>query len=177
MTWPPLPKFLAGRRGRPAWSILAFAVPLTYGVGLWMAALHHASSDGHRRGAASLALDWLRQSTLALPAIAIAACVALALVARFGQARRLSERCERAAGATAIALATSVAVAAAAGLDQALFSPYERVDLPLPLHLLRDGLLALAAALPIAALAATAPVVRARPTRRWAGRLALSGAA
>src|SRR5919199_2589032 len=165
MTSSDLPKFVAARGRRPLLSTFAFAVPVAYGVGLWMAALHHASG-GHRRGASSLVLDWLRESTLALPAIVIAACVTLALVARFAPARRLSERCERAAGATAVALATSLVVVAAAALDQALFSPYERGELPLPLHLLRDGLLALAAALPIpAAVAATAPVVRGSPTR------------
>src|SRR4051812_8509124 len=135
--------------------VAAFALVLAYGGGLWLNVLHKAEG-GVERNEPPFVAHWLRDATLALPLVMAAVWVGVLL------ARRLIERtrCENdvlgAATLAACVAALAAIVASAGGPAHAgLFgAEHGGHDLPLPLHLARDGLLGLAVDLPLAVVVA-----------------------
>src|SRR4051794_36062142 len=142
--------------------VAAFALLLAYGGGAWLNILHTAEG-GYERNEPPFLLHWLRDSTLALPLILAAVWAGVLL------ARRLIERtrCEsRAASAATLAACVALLGAVVEGLGgpghTALFGAHHAGhDLSLPLHIVRDGLLALVVDLPLAAVLALAMRSRA----------------
>src|SRR3954463_12959934 len=145
--------------------VAAFALVLAYGGGLWLNVLHIAEG-GYERNEPPLVLHWLRDSTLALPLVLVAVWAGVLL------ARRLIERGGRDSRTlNALTLGTAVALLAAAVASLggpahgALFgAAHGGHELALPLHLLRDGLLALVVDPPLALIAALALA----PSEPWA---------
>ncbi len=97
---------------------IAFALAIAYGGGLWLHLLHEWQAV-HERVELPPVLHWLRDSTLALPAILVAVWVALLISRRL--ARRLAPTWRRAALAGLVALATTFAFAAGVPVHAALF--------------------------------------------------------
>jgi hypothetical protein len=120
---------------------------LAYGGGFWIQVLHDAEG-GVEIGAPPPAIHWLRDSTLALPLILVATYLGTTL------ARRLLERFGDDAHEVLAASVVGVVVALYASVVLAIGNPIHGLlfpsihggghDLPLGLHLVRDGLLALA---------------------------------
>jgi manganese oxidase len=136
---------------RAAWR----AVPLTYGIGLWLVVLHHAEG-AHEEGEPPLVVHALRDSTLALPAIVLAVWAATRFAERVLRTDPGASPSRRAAVVdTAVAVAASAAMAAGSPLHERLFAAHETNELPLALHVSRDALLALAVALPLTRILAT----------------------
>lgn len=135
----------------PSRPLAATAAILTlaaaYGGTLWLLLVHRAAGV-HEAHSLPLPLHWLRDSTLALPAVVVAVAAALVLVRGRGAATR----------AFAVAYAASAAVALTARADALLFDVH--APHAVPLGVLRDSLIALPAELAIAALAT---FVLARP--------------
>src|SRR5262245_34618882 len=127
---------------------------LAYGVGLWMVLLRHYQG-GHNHGGPSLVVHWLGDSTLALPAVAIAVAVALMLARSLAQGDWSSPAVRRLVVAGAAAPAASLAYAASFPLRDVVFGASEADALPAPVRVARDTLLALAFALPFAVLASS----------------------
>jgi Big-like domain-containing protein/multicopper oxidase len=129
---------------------LLLGLPLAYGVGLFMVAIH-AIEGAHEHGEPLLVVHWLRDSTLALPGVLTAVWVAVTLASRLlvaypGSSRRLA----RALVASLAALGTSAAMGLGNPVHTWLFSAHEGHELPFVVHVTRDTLLALFAAMPIA---------------------------
>src|SRR4051794_8417096 len=145
--------------------VAAFAVLLAYGGGAWQNILHSAEG-GYERNEPPFLLHTLRDSTLALPLILAAVWVGVLL------ARRLIERtrCEsRAVSAATLAGCVALLAGLVEGLGgpghTALFGAHHAGhDLSLPLHIVRDGLLALVVDVPLAAVLAFAMA----PSAPWA---------
>ncbi|MBI3977739.1 MAG: multicopper oxidase domain-containing protein [Chloroflexi bacterium] len=137
---------------RPS-ALVAFALALAYGGGLWLHVLHE-TMGATEHGAPLGVIHWLRDSTLMLPLVLAAVCAANLVVQRLLVAcgRGVSPVLAGAVHTAAIALLTSAAVAAADPLHAALFEAHhhDAHDLPLVLHMARDGLLALVGYLAIA---------------------------
>src|SRR4051794_36003083 len=142
--------------------VAAFALLLAYGGGAWLNILHTAEG-GYERNEPPFLLHWLRDSTLALPLILVAVWAGVLL------ARRLIERTNCTSRATSAAT-LAACVALLAGVVEGLGGPGHTAlfgahhaghDLSMPLHIARDGLLALVVDLP---LAAGLPFVLAPPT-------------
>jgi FtsP/CotA-like multicopper oxidase with cupredoxin domain len=160
------------RRVPPA---LVFGFPLAYAVGLWLVWLH-AAEGGHEHNEPPLLLHWLRDSTLALPGVLVAAWAALWLSRRLWRSGSVPRTLETAVAASFVAVAVSAALALGTPVHERLFAAHDGHELPLFVHVLRDAVVALAVALPATAVLAA---VRAglvsphmRPVRP---RLALVG--
>lgn len=164
----------------------AFAVPLAFGVGLWLVVLHHAEG-GRERGEPSLLLHWLRDATLAVPAAIAAVWLATLLADRLLAAEPALPRRWRIGVVGALAgAAASITLAAGSPLHGWLFGAQEAHTLPLYAHMARDALMALVVALPLATSLAAfllssralrAPAFAARgfaATRAHAGKEAMS---
>src|SRR4051795_12643652 len=145
--------------------VAAFALVLAYGGGLWLKVLHIAEG-GYERHEPPLLLHWLRDATLALPLVLVAVWAGVLL------ARRLIERTgcsSRLAAAMTLGACVALMAAAAGALGgpahAAVFgATHGGHELALPMHLLRDGLLALVVDLPLAAFVA----LGMRKTDPWA---------
>jgi hypothetical protein len=156
---------------------LAFAVLLTYGGGLWIQLLHEAEG-GVEIGAPAPAIHWLRDSTLAFPLIVMAtflgARLARGLLERFGP--NASDVLVGSLVAVVLALYASIVLAVGNPIHGLLFPTVHGGghDLPLAIHLVRDGLLSLAANEVLAvSLAAGVLAVRWLAARRvWVGAAA-----
>lgn len=145
--------------------VLSWAV--AYGSGLWLQALHQVEG-ATESGEPSAVIHWLRDSTLALPLVVVAVVSALVFARRLldsygeGGASRVTSR---AVLATVIAAFASIVLAAASPVHAALFHAHHGgQELPVYLHVARDGLLALAANVPISAL-----VLALMPGDPWTG--------
>lgn len=149
-------------------AVLALALALAYGGGLWIVMIH-AAEGGHERGEPTLLLHALRDSTLTLPLIFIAVWGATAF------ARRLLERRGRAQEGMLPVLVLATFAAAAAAYVTAAGNPIHawlfearhggEGELPLAIHFPRDFSIALAADLPIA-LAVCWRLARRKPWSR-----------
>ena len=134
-------------------SILRLALLLT-GTGVAWQQLLHRRLEGPEAGEPTVLLHWLRDGAPALPAVTLAVVVGLALAGRL--LRRWPTRTpasHRVALATAAGLAAAVALSAGSPVHEWLFggtAHSHHEELPLPLHLLRDGLLGLPVTLLIA---------------------------
>jgi len=167
---------------------LVLTATLAYSGALWLN-LFHELTGGHEHHEPPLAVHALRDGTLALPVVLVAVTVAVLLSGRLLRATpSASARLRRAVTSVFAAGATALALAAGNPVHERLFGAHEAAELPLPLHMARDALIALVVCLPVAAAAvlllgklprgaraATDPVhAAARPTprsRRPAGGL------
>ena len=137
------------------------------GTGVAWQQLLHARLEGTEAGEPPLLLHWLRDSAPALPAVLLAVLVGVGLAVRLLQRwPAATPTAHRAAVATAAGLAAAVALSLGSPVHAWLFggAAHRHDELPLSLHLLRDGLLGL----PVTLLVARALLARA-PRRRRAG--------
>ncbi|UCH60389.1 MAG: hypothetical protein JSV61_02645, partial [Anaerolineales bacterium] len=124
--------------------LLAFALAIAYGGGLGLHLLHELEG-GHELLPIHPVLHWLRDSSLALPLVTLAAWLALRLaggVIRYkgwGSSRLRSTLVEIAA----LALLTSGFVMAGNPIHGLLFGASHQHETSFASHLLRDGLLSL----------------------------------
>jgi FtsP/CotA-like multicopper oxidase with cupredoxin domain len=154
---------------RPA-AVAALGAWLAYGTTLWLVAVHLAEG-GHERHEPSFVVHVLRDGTLALPGVLAAVWLAIALAERAQARTPLADPWRAAVVVAATACAGAIVMAAGNPLHGLLFDAADSGGLPAGLHLGRDALVALAAALPLAALAvamrgralASAPIVAAEP--------------
>src|SRR3954453_1367836 len=182
---PPMTEISVARPARPLHRHLAGATPLAialaYGGGGWLQFLH-AREGGIERNEPGVVAHWLRDGTLALPLVLLAVAVAFVLV------QRVLRRFEASPGAALEGSLAAAAGALAAAYVFGVGNPIHTVlfdaqhgahGLPLPLHMLRDGALALPACLLIATLTVGVAglVRRARAAEWWAagGRVARYG--
>src|SRR4051812_5168534 len=91
---------------RPS-AVMAFALAIAYGGGLWLTFLHHLEG-GHERNEPPFVLHWLRDATLALPLICMAVWIGIVL------ARKLIARAGATDGPVALCAAVLAAVVALA---------------------------------------------------------------
>ena len=145
---------LLGRR-----MLAIFTLALTYGGGLWIYLLHELEG-ATEPGAPPGALHWLRDSSLSLPLVALGvflgAALARALLGRYGR----SASAVMVGGVVAVVLAFYASVVLSVGnpIHGLLFATTVHGgghDLPLGIHVVRDGLLALTANELIAVILAT----------------------
>jgi hypothetical protein len=137
-------------------------VVMTYGVSLWLGLAH---IDGqHHPGEPALVAHWLRDATLALPAVTVAVYLGLLLAKRLTGAHELLRTARLAVTAAVVAGLTALSFGIGAVVHAWLF-PAEHQTIGWLAHATLDGLLALAAALPLAAalVAAGARDRSARP--------------
>ncbi|MEI7742601.1 MAG: hypothetical protein WCK58_02495, partial [Chloroflexota bacterium] len=137
----------AGVRVRPG-LLVAMTLALAYGGGLWLHLVHEAEG-ATETGAPSPVIHWLRDSTLLVPVAMAAVWVTLALAARLrpGLAARRAGPVTVVTLAASVALVTSIAEALASPLHGVVFGAHHHhdgVELPLPVHMAYDGLIALA---------------------------------
>src|SRR5436305_10034318 len=151
---------------------VVLGVVLAYGVGLWMVLLRHFQG-AHNHDGPSLLVHWLGDSTLALPLVVIAVAAAVTLARSLAQADSASLHVRRMIAAGAAAPAAGLAYAVSFPLREALFGASESDALPPPVRIARDTLLALAFALPLAALAASLAMRGRRQAGRSRGRAIL----
>jgi hypothetical protein len=135
----------------PPAAVAGLAAWLAYGTTLWLVAVHVAEG-GHERHEPSLVVHVLRDGTLALPGVIAAVWLAIALVERLQARTPLTRGWRAAVLAAATACAGAVVMAAGNPLHGLLFDATASGGLPAGLHLGRDALVALAAALPLAAI-------------------------
>jgi hypothetical protein len=140
------PSITANLTGRPTQVCLTLA--FSFGTGLWLQCLHDLEG-GVEPGAPPLVLHWLRDSALSVPLVMVGVVLgtqlARTLLERYGRAA--SERQRAALVAAVVAMYAGVTLAVGNPIHGLLFSAHEAAghDLPLTMHLVRDGLLALSA--------------------------------
>ena len=139
-----LARTLLGRR-----MLVAFTLLLTYGGGLWLYLLHEVEG-ATEPNAPPPVLHWLRDSSLSLPLVAfgvfLGATLARRLLANWG--RSASEILVIGVVAVVLAFYASVVLSVGNPIHGWLFSASVHGgghDLPLGIHVVRDGLLALSA--------------------------------
>jgi hypothetical protein len=135
---------LLGRR-----MLVVFTLLLAYGGGLWLFVLHEVEG-ATEPGAPPPVIHWLRDSSLSLPLVAagvlLGAALARALLRRYGQ----SASTVIVGGLVAVVVAFYASVVLSVGnpIHGLLFASSAHGgghDLPLAVHVVRDGLLALTA--------------------------------
>jgi hypothetical protein len=135
---------LLGRR-----MLVVFTLLLAYGGGLWLYWLHELEG-ATEPGAPPGVIHWLRDSSLSLPLVGLGVFLGAAL------ARRLLDRYGRSAAEVTVGALVAVVLALYASLVLSLGNPIHGFlfasavhggghDLPLGIHVVRDGLLALSA--------------------------------
>jgi hypothetical protein len=129
--------------------LVIFTLVLSYGGGLWLYVLHEIEG-ATEPGAPPGVIHWLRDSTLSLPLVALGvflgATLVRHLVVRFG--RSSSTVVVGALIAVVLAFYASVVLSAGNPIHGLLFASAVHGgghDLPLGIHVVRDGLLALSA--------------------------------
>src|SRR4051795_2191501 len=145
--------------------VAAFALVLAYGGGLWLKVLHVAEG-GYERNEPPLGLHWLRDATLALPLVLVAVWAGVLMARRLIERSGCNSRLVSALTLGAcVALLSAVAGALGGPAHAAVFgATHGGHELSLPVHLVRDGLLALVVDLPLAVLVA----VGLRNAQPWA---------
>jgi hypothetical protein len=123
---------------------------IAYGATLWLVAIHIAEGS-HERGEPPFLVHWLRDGSLALPAVLAVVLIAVVCVQRLHARAPLPDRWRYAAVVAASAFGSAVVLAAGNPLHGLLFDAHTDTALPAGLHLLRDSVIALAAALPFGA--------------------------
>jgi hypothetical protein len=140
MTRTPVVRSLLGQR-----MLFAFVLLFTYGGGWWLWLLHEI--EGAREpGAPPGLLHWLRDSTLALPLVAVGVLLGAAAARRLlaAHGRGASDIVVGAFVALVLALYASIVLSVGNPIHGWLFgSSHGGHDLPLVYHILRDGMLAL----------------------------------
>ena len=126
----------------------------------------------HTSNEPGLLVQILRAVTIALPAVLLATSGALALSERLCSAARVGARLRAATTSTLVGIATAAVFAAWHPLHSWLFGGYVHYsggELSPAAYLLRDGMLALAVALPVAAVLVHVAKRRDRAPRRSSG--------
>ena len=166
------------REGIRPVALAMLALGMAYGGGLWLHILHEAAGASEP-GAPAGVVHWLRDSTLALPIVLVAVWLGLRLGARIIRpyAGAASPLLTVATTAAVVASVTSLALALASPLHGLVFGGHHDehgVEMPLAIHMIKEGVTALAANLAIAALVILAlrgqvfsAPERIRPARRW----------
>ena len=147
------------------------ALPLTFAVGSWMVLLQ-VLEGAHTSNEPSLVVQILRTLALALPAVLLATSGALAASNRLCSAARVGSRLRAAASSTLVGVATAAVFATWHPVHTWLFGGYVHysgAELSPAAYLLRDGMLALAVALPVAAVLVHVARRRDRAPRRRSG--------
>jgi hypothetical protein len=145
---------LLGRR-----MLVAITLLLTYGGGFWLYLLHEFEGAAELNAPPGV-IHWLRDSTLSLPLVALGVVLGATL------ARRLLARCGRNASDLLGAALVAVVLAFYASAVLSVGNPIHGLlfaedvhggghDLPVGIHVVRDGLLALSANEVLALIAAT----------------------
>jgi FtsP/CotA-like multicopper oxidase with cupredoxin domain len=132
----------------------SFALPLACAVGTWMVLLQ-LLEGAHTANAPGLLVQILRAVTIALPAVLLATSGALALSERLCSAARVGSHLRAATTSTLVGVGTAAVFAAWHPVHSWLFGGYVHysgAELSPAGYLLRDGMLALAVALPVAAV-------------------------
>ncbi len=131
--------------------LLTLTAALTFAGTLWLN-LFHQLTGGHEEHELALPLHALRDGALALPVVLLAVIAAMVLSDRVLRATPSATAGLRLA-VTSVLAAGGAAMALAAGdpVHEQLFGAHEMVELPLPLHMARDAVIALAICLPVAA--------------------------
>ena len=152
-----------GKEGRPTRArMLAIGAACCYLATFWLVLLHRLGGL-HERSEPGLAAHSLRDATLALPVVLVAAWGAGRLADHVLAGTRASARLALAVRAALLGLATSFGLALGSPLHAWLFGAEGGEEPALPLHVLRDATLAL----PVALLAAVAGLtLAARAPRR-----------
>jgi hypothetical protein len=149
-----LARTLLGRR-----MLVAITLVLTYGGGFWLWLLHEVEGATELNEPPGV-IHWLRDSTLSLPLVAVGVVLGAML------ARRLLARCGRNASGSLAAALIAVVLAFYASAVLSVGNPIHGVlfaadvhggghELPVAVHVVRDGLLALSANEVLAFLAVT----------------------
>ena len=141
--------------------VLALSAALAFGGTLWLLFLH---GGAHEHAEPPFLLHWLRDGLLAFPGVAVA--VGLALWAVQHALRSRNREMVPVAAILVSAGAAAVVLGAGSLVHGWLFGGDEHVHLSPFMHALRDGLLAFAAAVPIAA--ALVPRGLRASVRGWA---------
>jgi manganese oxidase len=147
------------------------ALPLTFAVGSWMVLLQ-VLEGAHTSNEPGLVVQILRTLALALPAVLLATSGALAASNRLCSAARAGSRLRAATTSTLVGLATAAVFAGWHPVHTWLFGAYVHysgAELSPAAYLLRDGMLALAVALPLAAVLMHVTRRRDRAPRRTSG--------
>jgi hypothetical protein len=131
-------------------SVLALAAWIAYGATLWLVAIHVAEGS-HERSEPGFVAHWLRDGTLALPGVVAVVLLAVAVVERLHARSPLPDRWRWAAVVAGSAAGSAVVLAAGNPVHGLLFDAHGNAGLSAELHLLRDTVIGLAAALPSAA--------------------------
>ena len=140
--------------------LVATTLLLTYGGGFWLWLLHEVEGATELNAPPGV-IHWLRDSTLSLPLVALGVVLGAML------ARRLLARLGRGAPGPLAAALVAVVLAFYASAVLSVGNPIHSVlfpedvhggghDLPIALHVVRDGLLALSANEVLAFVAVTA---------------------
>ena len=129
--------------------LAVFALLLTYGGGLWLSVLHELEG-ATEPGAPPPVLHWLRDSSLSLPLVGLGVVLGAALARRLVDAygRNASETVVSALVAVVLAFSASLVLSGGNPIHELLFESSIHGgghDLPLGIHVVRDGLLALSA--------------------------------
>ena len=146
--------------------LLALTAALTFAGTLWLN-LFHQLTGGHEEHELALPLHALRDGALAFPVVLLAVTAAMLLSDRV-----LRTTTSAAAGlrlaVTSVLAAGGATMALAAGnpVHEQVFGAHEMVELPLPLHMARDAMIALAVCLPVAAATLGLSSVRLRSAAR-----------
>jgi hypothetical protein len=140
----PFARTLLGRR-----MLVAITLLLTYGGGLWLYLLHEVEGATEPNAPPGV-IHWLRDSTLSLPLVALGvflgAALARGLLGRYG--RNASAVMVGAVVAVVLAFYASVVLSVGNPIHGLLFASSVHGgghDLPVGIHVVRDGLLALSA--------------------------------
>ena len=152
-------------------SAFSFALPLACAVGTWMVLLQMLEG-AHTTSEPGLLVQILRAVTLALPALLIATSGALAVSDRLCSAARVGPRLRAATTSTLVGFATAAVFAAWHPVHSWLFGGYVHysgTELAPAAYMLRDGILALAVALPVSAAIVLVARRRAAAPRRANG--------
>jgi manganese oxidase len=129
---------------------IILALAITYGGGYWLHWVHKLE-EAHTHGSGHHEPHWLLLFSLALPVVFTAVALSLSIGKRLMErsGREIPRTAAILAPAALAALAGSAVMAFGAPLRGLLFEGGHHQDMPILVHVVRDGLLALAANLPI----------------------------
>lgn len=128
----------------------------------------HLAEGSHEQGEPSFAVHWLRDAGLALPAVLLAVLLAARLTTRLASRLGLRRAAHGRLLAASAAVASAVAFTVGNPVHEALFGAHEVHEMALAVHLVRDGVVALAVTLPLSAIVlGSAGLLRRLRATRW----------
>jgi hypothetical protein len=119
--------------------VALYAIATAYGGAFWLVVLRRAEGD-YERHQTPLLLEWLRNATLALPLIVVAAAAGLMLASWARERWEIRSRLSSGAlTATLIAYLASCSLAVTSRAQGAILGLHDAHPLALPVMVLRDG--------------------------------------